>query len=178
MKDTNRIILFFLILVICGCRSPQIVDSSFLNPQHFYKITLPGAPWEKVSIHDADIAMRNRENNSMFVIMSHPVNNERTTLDTLYRQLFIGMQRKSIVNRQYVYVGNQRVLHVVLEGELDNADVKISAYIINANNLVHDVVYWSIPAHFDNFLADFEKVVESFKFTGLNEKVSGPPEAG
>ncbi|ODS33958.1 MAG: hypothetical protein SCARUB_00931 [Candidatus Scalindua rubra] len=164
MKDKKWVIISFILLVINNCQSTQIIDNKFLNSQRFYKITLPDESWERVNINKEDIAMRNKESNAMFAIISHPMDTNKTTLDTLYKQLFIGIKRNDIVNKQYVYVNNQRVLNIVLEGELDNFKVKISAYIINVNDLVHDIVYWSVPEKFDSSLGDFERVVESFEF--------------
>jgi hypothetical protein len=162
-KDKTWIIVFFLFLVNSSCQSTQIVDNKFLNPQSLYNITLPDKSWEKVNIDKEDIAMRNKENNAMFAIISHPVDTDKITLDTLYKLLFIGIKRENIINKQYVYVNNQKALNIVLEGELDNYNIKISAYIFNVNNLVHDVVYWSVPEKFDDSLGDFERVIESFK---------------
>lgn len=156
--------MFFLLLVINNCRSAQIIDKRYLNPENHYKVTLPDKPWERIKIDKEDIAMRNRDNNAMFAIISHPADTEKTTLDSLYRLLFIGIKKENIINKQYVYINNQKALNIVFEGELDNFKIKINAYIINADNLVHDVVYWSSPESFDNSSGDFERVVESLEF--------------
>jgi len=167
VKGKNWIIIFFLLLVINNCQSTQIIDNTFLNPQSLYKITLPDKSWERIGIDKEDIAMQNKENNAMFAIITHPMDTNKTTLDVLYRQLFIGIKRKNIINKQYVYVNNRRVLNIVLEGELDGFKVKISAYIISADDMVHDVVYWSAPEKFSDSLGDFERVVGSFGFMHL-----------
>ena len=164
MKVKNWIIMFFLLLVINNCQSTQIIDNTFLNPRSLYKVTLPDKSWERINIDKEDIAMRNKENNAMFAIISHPMDTNKTTLDTLYRQLFIGIKRKNIINKQFVYVNNRKVLNIILEGELDGFKVKISAYIINADNLVHDVVYWSVPEKFGDSLEGFKRVIDSFEF--------------
>jgi len=164
VKGKNWIIIFPLLLVINNCQSTQIIDNTFLNPQSLYKVTLPDKSWERIDIGKEDIAMQNKQNNAMFAIVSHPMDTNKTTLDVLYRQLFIGIKRKNIINKQYVYVNNRRVLNIVLEGELDDFKVKISAYIISADDMVHDVVYWSAPEKFSDSLGDFERVVESFEF--------------
>ena len=168
MKGKNWIITFPLLLVINNCQSTQIIDNTFLNPRSLYKVTLPDKSWERINIGKEDIAMRNKENNAMFAIISHPMDTNKTTLDTLYRQLFIGIKRKNIINKQFVYINNRKVLNIVLEGELDGFKVKISAYIINADNLVHDVVYWSVPEKFGDSLEDFKRVIDSFEF--INNK--------
>ncbi len=161
---SKKWIIMFFLLVINSCQSKQIIDNRFLNPENHYKITLPGKPWEKIKIDKEDIAMRNSDNNAMFAVISHPANTDKTTLDTLYRLLFIGIKKENIINKHYVYVNNRKALNIVFEGELDGFRIKISAYIINADNLVHDVVYWSLPESFDDSSGDFERVVESFEF--------------
>jgi len=110
--------------------------------------------------------MRNKKNNANFAIISHPTRTNKATLDTLYKQLFIGIKGRNILKKQYVYIDNQRVLHIVLEGELDNLKLRISAYIIKSKGVICDIVYWSSPDKFDISLDDFERVIKSFKFIG------------
>lgn len=147
-----------------GCHSTQIIDNKFLNPQSFYKITLPDESWERVKVNNEDLAMRNKHNNATFAIISHNTNTNKATLDALYKQLFIGIKRKSILEKQYVYVDHRRALNIVLEGVLDDFKVKISAYIINSSDFIYDIIYWSTPDKFDTSIDDFERVVKSFKF--------------
>jgi hypothetical protein len=166
VKDKTWVIIFCLILTFIGCQSTQTTDNEYSNLQRFYRITLPGEPWEKIKINNEDLAMRNQESNANFAIISHPATTNKVTLDSLFKQLFIGIKGKSILKKQYVYIDNRRVLHIVLEGELDNLKLRISAYIIQAKDVICDIVYWSVPDKFDISLEDFERVVNSFKFIG------------
>ncbi len=164
LKGKTCIIASYLLLVFIGCQSTQIINNKFLNLHNSYKITLPDESWDKIKISNEDLAMRNKENNATFAIISHPVDTNKATLETLYKQLFFGIKRKTILEKEYVNIDGQRVLHIVLIGELDTHKIKISAYIIKAKNLVHDIVYWSPPDKFDISLRDFEGVFKSFKF--------------
>ncbi|HDY67614.1 MAG TPA: hypothetical protein ENH85_07475 [Candidatus Scalindua sp.] len=166
MKGKTWIITFYLILTFNGCQSIQIVNNEYSDLQGFYRVTIPGESWEKVKINNEGLAMRNKENNANFAIISHPTGTSKATLDTLYKQLFIGIKERNILKKQYVYINNQRVLHIVLEGELDNLKLRISAYIIKTKDLIYDIVYWSSPDKFDISLDDFERVIKSFKFIG------------
>ena len=166
MKGKTWAITSFLFLIFIGCQSAQIVDNKYLNTRSLYKITLPDKSWEKIKINSEDLAMRNKENNANFAIISHPTGTNKATLDTLYKQLFIGIKGRNILKKQYVYIDNQRVLHIILEGELDNLKLRISAYIIKTKDLIYDIVYWSSPDKFDISLDDFERVIKSFKFIG------------
>ncbi len=166
MKGKTWIITFYLILTFNSCQSIQIVNNEYSDLQGFYKITLPSKSWEKVKINNEGLAMRNKENNANFAIISHPTRTNKATLDTLYKQLFIGIKGRNILKKQYVYIDNQRVLNIVLEGELDNLKLRISAYIIKTKGLIYDIVYWSSPDKFDISLDDFERVIKSFKFIG------------
>lgn len=153
------------LFVFSSCSSAQIVDNRFLNLRSSYEITIPGEPWEKIKINNEDLAMRNQESNANFAIISHPSKSDKVTLEALYKQLFIGIKGKSILKKQYVSIDNRRALHAVLEGELDNIKLRINAYIIQAKDVICDIVYWSTPEKFDISLEDFERVVNSFKFT-------------
>ncbi len=166
MKGKTWIIIFCLILTFSGCQSIQIVDNKYSNLQGFYKITLPGGSWEKTKINNECLVLWNKENNANFAIISHPAKSNKATLDTLYKQLFVGIKERNILKKQYVYIDNQRVLNIVLEGELDNLKLRISAYIIKTKDLICDIVYWSSPDKFDISLDDFERVIKSFKFIG------------
>ncbi len=166
MKGKTWIITFYLILTFNGCQSIQIVNNEYSDLQGFYRVTIPGESWEKIKINNEDLAMRNKENNANFAIISHPTGTNKATLDTLYKQLFIGIKGRNIIKKQYVYIDSQRVLHILLEGELDNLKLRISAYIIKTKDLIYDIVYWSSPDKFDISLDDFERVIKSFKFIG------------
>jgi hypothetical protein len=166
VKDKTWIIIFCLILAFSGCQSIQIVDNEYSNLQGFYRVTLPGESWEKTKINNECLVLWNKENNANFTIISHPAKSNKATLDALYKQLFIGIKGRNILKKQYVYIDNQRVLHIVLEGELDNLKLRISAYIIKTKGVICDIVYWSSPDKFDISLDDFERVIKSFKFIG------------
>ena len=107
--------------------------------------------------------MQHQKSNAMFAIISHPAATSTIALDRLYKQLFIGIKKKHIVNREYDNINNQRFLHTILEGELDNHKIKISVYIICTKNFVYDMVYWSTPDTFDLSLGDFERAIKSFQ---------------
>jgi len=166
VKDKIWIITFCLIVTFSGCQSTQIVDNEYSNLQSFYKITLPGGSWEKTKINNEGLALWNKENNANFAIISHPAKSNKATLDTLCKQLFVGIKEREILKKQYVYIDSQRVLNIVLEGELDNLKLRISAYIIKSKGVICDIVYWSSPDRFDISLDDFERAVNSFKFIG------------
>ncbi len=166
VKGKTWIMIFCLILAFSGCQSIQIVDNEYSNLQGFYKITLPGGSWEKTKISNECLVLWNKENNANFTIISHPTGTNKATLDILYKQLFVGIKERNILKKQYVYIDSQRVLNIVLEGELDNLKLRISAYIIKTKGVICDIVYWSSPDKFDNSLDDFERVIKSFKFIG------------
>ncbi|MDR4504383.1 MAG: hypothetical protein MRK01_06255 [Candidatus Scalindua sp.] len=157
------IILSYLFVIFHGCSSIQIIDDKQLNLHNAYTITLPGEPWKIVTIDSEDLAMHYPGNDAMLAIISTLGENSLLTLDRLYKQLFIGIKKKHIVNREYKYINNQRFLHTILEGEIDDHKIKISAYIISTENIVYDIVYWSAPNTFDLSLGDFENMINSFK---------------
>ncbi len=157
------IILSYLFAILHGCSSIQIVDNKQVNLHNAYNLTLPGRPWKIVKVESEDLAMQHQMSNAMFAIISTPRKTSQLTLDRLYKQLFIGIKKKHIVNRHYKDINNQRFLHTILEGELDSHKIKISAYIMSAEDFVYDIVYWSAPDTFDFSLGDFEKTIKSFK---------------
>ena len=163
IKDKIWIIVSCILMIFSACQSTQIVDDKFINLKSHYEIALPGEPWERVEIHSEDLAMRNKENDAVFAIISQATSTEETTLDTLCKQLFIGIKKKNIIDKGYVNINNQRIMRIVLEGVLDNFNVKIMAYVVKSGEFVYDIVYWSAPDRFDTFLEDFEKAVRTLK---------------
>ena len=163
MELKKCIIFSWLLIIFHGCSSVQTVDDNYLNLHSYHRIALPGKPWKIVKIDSEDLAMQHQKSNAMFAIISHPAATSTIALDRLYKQLFIGIKKKHIVNREYDNINNQRFLHTILEGELDNRKIKISVYIICTKNFVYDMVYWSTPDTFDLSLGDFERAIKSFQ---------------
>ncbi|MCP5003821.1 MAG: hypothetical protein GY941_07700 [Planctomycetes bacterium] len=163
MNYKKYIILSFLFAIFHGCATVEITGDKHLNLHNAYNISLPGKPWKIVKNGSVDLTMQHQKNNAMFAIISTPVENGKFTLNRLCKHLFIGIRKRRIVNRDYKYINHQRFLHTILEGEIDDLKVKISAYINSTDDFVYDMVYWSDPETFDLSIGDFEKMIKSLK---------------
>ena len=62
-----------------------------------------------------------------------------------------------------VTIGNQKAMHTILTGEMDNQHVKIDSYVIRTKDHVYDLLYWSPSDSFEDVRSDFENAVKSFK---------------
>jgi len=74
---------------------------------------------------------------------------------------------KEIVSKESVLVDNQKALHTIVEGEMDNHKFKVDSYVIKFGNKVYDLLYWAPSDSFDYVREDFKSIVKSFKFLNL-----------
>ncbi len=155
-------------LCIFGCATVKIRDDVFSPSGGKYTINISVKEWEPVDADKADIALWNKQYKAMFAIISSNIENKRLSLEMLRRHLFIGIADRKIVSKDSVLVDNQRALHTILEGEMDNCRLKIDAYVIRMGEKIYDLVCWAPSDSFDHIQGDFEDMIRSFHFTGAN----------
>ena len=156
-------ILCFILML--GCAPLQIKEGVFSPPHEKYTVTMPGKGWEPIKIGKEDVALWHKQYHAMIAVISSDIENKGFSLETLNRHLFIGMTGKKIVSKESVLVGNQKALHTIVEGEMDNCKLKIDSYVIKVGDKVYDLVCWAPSDSFSSVQGDFESMVRNFKFT-------------
>lgn len=151
------------VLYVCGCATLKIKDGVFFPPHEKYTVSIPGNEWEQVKAGKEDIALWHRQYYAMIAIISSDMEHKGFSLEMLNRHLFLGMTGKKIILKEPVLVGNQKALHTILEGEMDNNKLKIDSYVIKVGDKVYDLVYWAPAVSFDSAKGDFENMVQTFQ---------------
>lgn len=154
-------------IYMLGCAPLQIKEGVFSPRDKNYIITIPGAGkgWKPIRADKEDIALWHKQHKAMIAVISSDIENKKLSLEILNRHLFLGMTGKKIVLKEPVLVDNQKALHTILEGEMDNSKLKIDSYVIKAGDKVYDLVYWAPADSFDSVKDDFENMIRSFQFT-------------
>lgn len=149
---------------VLGCAPFQVNKGVFLPSNKNYTINIPENGWEPIRVSNEDIALWHKQHRAMIALISGDVENKDFSLELLNNQLFIGMKGKKILLKETVLVDNQKAIHTVLSGEMDNYKLKINSYVIKIQDQVYDLVCWAPVDSFEYVQDDFDKVVRSFKF--------------
>ena len=110
-----------------------------------------------------DMALWNKQSHAMMVFITSDLENKKYTLEILNTQLFIGLKGKKILSKDQITIDNQKAMHTILVGSVDNQQLKIDSYVIQAKGHVYDLVYWAPSDSFEDVRSDFENAVKSFK---------------
>lgn len=151
-----------LIFYSLGCASLQMRDNIFSSPNKEYTVHIPEKGWEPVKIGDEDIALWNKQYNAMIALISSGIKSKEFPLETLNKQLFIGMKDKEILVKEPAIVDNRKAMHTILTSKIDNHTLKIDSYVIEADNKIYDLVYWAPFDLFNHVQGDFENMVKTF----------------
>jgi hypothetical protein len=158
------------LLYTAGCATVRIRGGVFSPPHEKYTVSVPGNEWKPVKIGKEDMALWHRQYHAMIAIISSDIENKGLSLETLSRHLFLGIAGKKIILKEPVLVDNQKALHTILEGEMDNCTLKINSYVVRIGDKIYDLVYWAPPYSFDSVKDDFENMARTFRFTKTNSR--------
>lgn len=156
----------FIMTDFPGCATIKIEPGTFSPRDKDYRITVPetGKGWEPIRIDKEDIALWHKQHRAMIAVISSDTEQKGLSLETLRRHLFLGITDKEIIAKEPARVNNQNALHAILEGKMDNNQLKIDSYVIKAGERVYDLVYWAPADSFDKVKDDFEGMVRSFQY--------------
>lgn len=160
-------------IYMLGCAPLQIKEGIFSPPYKNYTITIPGTGkgWEQIRVDKEDIALWHKQHKAMIVVISSDIENKKLSLDMLNRHLFLGITNKKIVSKVTVLVDRHSALHTILDGEMNNCQLKIDSYVIKRGDKVYDLVCWSPFDSFSSVQGDFESMVRNFKFAQREEQL-------
>lgn len=154
-------------MYLLGCAPLQIKEGIFSPPHKNYTISLPGTGkgWELIRIDKEDIALWHKQHKAMLAVISSDIENKKLSLEMLNRHLFLGMTNKKFVLKDTVLVDKYSALHTILEGEMNNCQLKIDSYVIRIGDKVYDLICWAPRDSFDYIQGDFDNIIKSFHDT-------------
>ncbi len=159
----------YIIVHILGCAQLQTKEFVFSPSHKKYTFAMPEKGWEQIKTDKEDIALWHKQHHAMIALISSNVENKGVPLETLNNRLFIGIKEKERILNENSMVDNQSAIHTILLGEIDNCKLKITSYVVKAGDSVYDLLYWAPPDSFDYAKGDFDKMINSFKFTFTEE---------
>lgn len=129
-----------------------------------YRVTLPRVSgWEMAPDGSADLELRRRAFRAGILVNATCEGKAPTRpLAVLGRHLTFGIRDKQVLESDALTVAGHQALRVLLEGWLDDAPVRVEAYVVKGERCVYDLVYVAPPGAFSRGLEDFRAFVRSF----------------
>ena len=152
-----------LLSVLGGCAQWSAGKRTIFPLYIKYTLNITGNGWEPMKAGKEDMALWNKQSHAMMVFITSDLENKKYTLEILNTQLFIGLKGKKILSKDQITIDNQKAMHTILVGSVDNQQLKIDSYVIQAKGHVYDLVYWAPSDSFEDVRSDFENAVKSFK---------------
>ena len=152
-----------LLIVLGGCAQWAAGKRTISPLYKKYTLNITGNGWEPMKAGKEDMALWNKHSHAMMAFLTSDLENKKYTLETLNTQLFIGLKGKKILSKEQVTIDNQKAMHTILIGNVDNQQLKIDSYVIQAKGHVYDLVYCAPSDSFEDVHRDFENAIKSFK---------------
>ncbi|MBI4588133.1 MAG: hypothetical protein HY725_04800 [Candidatus Rokubacteria bacterium] len=135
----------------------------FYSPRG-YRVTLPVAQgWEVAADGRADLELRRPASQAGILLNATCEGKAQTRpLTVLARHLTFGIQGKEVLEQAELTVAGHRAFRVLLQGRLDDAPVRVEAYVVKGQRCVYDLAYVAPPAEFVGGVEDFRAFVRSF----------------
>ena len=152
------------VIVLTGCAGRRI-ENGVYHSEKGYRLTLPSADWSVAADSKADLELRHQD--GLAAMLANAECDERArsrSVGLLLGQLLIGVHDRATIEQNEVSVNGRQALHWVLDGRVaaDGAPTRIEAYVVKDQGCVYDFAYAAPPASFEEWRADFRRLVESF----------------
>ena len=154
------------LLVGAGCASRQLESGDTFSSPKGYSVKLPAGRWEVDREGRADVALRRPSASAgMLVNAACDGGAARRSLESLARQLLVGVHDRRVLENGEVTVNGRAAAHAVLEARAGDgaAPMRIEMYVIKAGRCVYDFLYAAPPATFETGREDFQNLVESLR---------------
>ena len=152
------------VIAFTGCAGRRI-ENGVYHSDKGYRLTLPGSDWSVAADSKADLELRHQD--GLAAMLANAECDERAksrSAGLLFGQLLIGLRDRATIEQNEVSVNGRQALHRVLDGRVaaDGAPTRIEAYVVKDQGCVYDFAYAAPPASFEEWRADFRRLVESF----------------
>ncbi|MBW3563882.1 MAG: hypothetical protein KY459_04065 [Acidobacteria bacterium] len=166
--STLRLAVPVLLLALGSCTTEATSETvEFLDGR--FSVTKP-ADWRLIPglNEEADLEMGNPRTEAYGMVLSEPKGDfaEDLTLaeySDMTRELMMeSLENGSEEGPERMTVNGEPALRYVLNGTIDRIRVKYWHVSIDSGDHFHQVLLWSLPSRFDEHVADFEAVLNSF----------------
>jgi len=159
-------ILAAVVLVAPACStSGTFRDGIYLGRETTYRVAPLAEPWAQVSFSGNDLAWTAPEGQ---VLAVNGVCSEHgdPSLKVLTDHLLFGFEDRKVLSREDVRLAGRAALRTRASASLDGVPVELELTVLKKDGCVYDLTYSAPPGGFDDRVADYRKLVESFVADG------------
>ncbi len=156
------LLLAFLMALLFGCASSSYREGIFEDSFNRYRVQAPSSGWKQVKVKQANLSFFNTRANAAIMVNSTCDTYRDAPLRAMANHMFIGIENKTYLLQESHKVDGREAVYSVVKGMLDGAPIKIAAITIAKNYCTYDLTYSAPPETFEDGLADFERLVDSF----------------
>jgi hypothetical protein len=150
-------------LFSCAPRLQLVEVGRYSDPQGYFELSIPENGWQLLSWKGVDFALWDPEEGAAFVMNVTPLK-EDVDLATLARHLLIAFERKRILSQGAERVNGREAVKTVLEGWVDNTEVKAEAYVVKGDGVFYDIIFWAPREAFPRKVEAFRQFVDDITF--------------
>jgi len=157
---------FLLLIFWCSHCAPrvQLVEGGrYVDPQGYFELTLPQGSWELLSWEDVDFALWDPQEGATIVVNVTPLKKD-VNLGTLTRHLLIAFERKQIISQGTVTIDEQEAAKTVLQGWVEDTEIKAEAYVVRGKGVVYDIIFWAPCDAFPRTVEAFHQFLLTITF--------------
>jgi hypothetical protein len=155
--------LFPLWFSNCAPRLQLVEGGSYSDPQGYFELILPQDGWQLLSWEDVDFALWDPGQGATIVINVTSLK-EDVELATLARHLLIAFERKRILSQGAERVNGREAVKTVLEGWVENTEVKAEAYVVRGDGVFYDIIFWAPRETFPRKVDAFRQLLVDITF--------------
>lgn len=128
-----------------------------------YQIGELSDQWKRVKIEGGDAAFLNESIGATITVDSTCNKKGKYSLKALSESLLIGIEDKTLIQRDELTVSGENALSSIYTGKLDGIPLKISAVVFKKGNCIYDFTYTSSPDNFSSGFGDFGEFISKFE---------------
>lgn len=154
-----------LLLALGSCATEGTAETvEFLDGR--FSVTRP-ADWPGLN-DEADLEMGNARTEAYCLILSEPKSDFADDLtlaeysDITREMMMSSLENGSEDGPERMTVNGDPGLRYVLNGTVERIRIKYWHVAVDTGDHFHQVILWSLPSRFDEHVADFEAVLDSF----------------
>lgn len=127
-----------------------------------YVIDEPVGSWSRIRRTGVNVAFGHTSGAAIYVDDSCRRYDD-APLHVLANHLFFGFTEVEVESTEDLEIDGRAAYRRVIRGRMDGVPVKVAATVMKKDDCVYDFVYFAAPGAFEGGLAEYERVVRSFR---------------
>lgn len=152
------LIIFSFLLSNCAPRLQLVEGGRYSDPQGYFELSFPENGWQLLSWKDVDFALWDQDEGATIAITVNPLKKD-VALTILARHLLIAFERKQILSQGTEQVDGRKAIKTVLQGWVEETEVKAEAYVVKGDGVFYDIIYWAPQEAFPRKVEAFHQLL-------------------